>query len=265
MNSQENLNTDWRKVASTIYKKPVDSKIFGQSEIDVTDIEKFVSQQRMNGLKITLTHIFALIIGRCLKTQTPQLNTYIRRGKIKSRPSVDAMVSVLQADGGMGSVKVENVSGMTLTGLEKLLKQEISRSRKGDENQNMKKKDILASIPWPFRYWFFKLYSLFTIKWGMSIPGLGISPHSFGSFVLTNIGSIGLDTGFPALLPSSNVAFVFVMGGIQKKPVVINNEIVIRRMMSITVVIDHRLADASHGGTLLRFIKDAIRKPEDLL
>lgn len=265
MISSENLNTDWRKVASTIYQKPVDSKIFGQSEIDVTDLEEFISRQRKNGLKITLTHIFALIVGRCLKTQTPELNTYIRRGKIKSRPSIDAMVSVLKADGGMGSVKIEHVDSLSLKEIEQVLKEEINKSRKGDENQNMKKKDVLASIPWPFRSWFFKLYSLFTIRWGMSIPGLGISPLSFGSFVLTNIGSIGLDTGYPALLPSSNVAFVFVMGGIQKKPVVINDEVVIRRMMSITVVIDHRLADASHGGKLLRFIKDAIRKPEELL
>lgn len=265
MKSSDTLNSNWRKVASTIYKKPVDSKIFGQSEIDVTDLEKFISQKRKDGLKITLTHVFALIIGRSLKNEIPELNTYLRRGKIMHRPSIDAMVSVLQADGGMGSAKVVNVDSLSLSEIEQVLKEEINKSRKGEENKSMKTKNLLTSFPWPFRNWIFKIYSTLTIRWGMSIPWLGVSPHTFGSFILTNIGSVGLDTGYPALMPSSNVAFVFVMGGVQKKPVVVNDEIVIRRMMSITVVIDHRVADASHGGKLLRFIKGAIRNPETLV
>lgn len=79
---------------------------------------------------------------------------------------------------------------------------------------------------------------------------------------MTNIGSIGLDTGYPALFPISNVAIVFVMKGISKKPVVVNDRIVIRRMMSLSCALDHRVVDASHGGILFRSIKQAVRKPE---
>ena len=43
MNSQDNLNTNWRKVASTIYRKPTDSKIYGTVELDVTEIEKYIT------------------------------------------------------------------------------------------------------------------------------------------------------------------------------------------------------------------------------
>ena len=46
MKTSKDLTTNWRKVASTIYRKPVDSKIFGEVEIDVTDLEKFISEQR---------------------------------------------------------------------------------------------------------------------------------------------------------------------------------------------------------------------------
>jgi pyruvate/2-oxoglutarate dehydrogenase complex dihydrolipoamide acyltransferase (E2) component len=81
--------------------------------------------------------------------------------------------------------------------------------------------------------------------------------------MVTNIGSLGLDYGFPALFPGSNVSFVLVMGGVQKKPVVIDDEIVIRRMMSVTIVFDHRLADASQGARLMRCIKQAIKHPEE--
>jgi pyruvate dehydrogenase E2 component (dihydrolipoamide acetyltransferase) len=127
----------------------------------------------------------------------------------------------------------------------------------------MQSKNILARLPWPFRNWFFNIYKILTINWGLYTPVLGVSANSFGSFMVTNIGSLGLDYGFPALLPTSNISFVLAMGGIQKKPVVIEDEIVIRRMMSVTIVFDHRLADASQGAQLMRCIKYAIKHPEE--
>ncbi len=265
MNSGDTFNTPWRKVAATIYRKPTDSKILGQVEFDVTDIEKFVSKQRKKGLKITLTHVFVLILARGLKDEVPEFNTYVRRGKIIARPSIDAMVSVLQASGAMGTVKVENADTLNLERIEAVLKEEISRARKGDEDPTMRKKDFLSSLPWPFRSWFFRVYSLLTMRWGLSIPFTGITANSFGSFIVSNIGSIGLDIGYPALLPSSNVSFVFLLGGIRKKPVVIKDEIVIRRIMNVTIAIDHRVADANHGGRLFRYIKHTLQHPEQLL
>lgn len=265
MSTTDHLNTDWRKVASTIYKKPVDSKIYGQTELDVTLVEEFIAKKRKEGLKITLTHIVVLMISRALQVESPELNSYVRRGKIVARKQIDAMVSVLLAKDQMGSVKVENSNTLNLEQLVDIMTEEIKKSRKGSENDAMQSKNLLSSLPWPLRGWLFKLYKTLTIDWGITIPKLGLSPDSFGSFMVTNIGSIGLDTGFPALLPSSNIAFVFTMGGVFKKPVVINDEIVIRRMMSISVVMDHRISDASHAGKMLRYMKFIMKNPESLM
>jgi pyruvate/2-oxoglutarate dehydrogenase complex dihydrolipoamide acyltransferase (E2) component len=263
MKNNDQFNTTWRKVASTVYKKPVDSKVFGGVEFDVTELEKYITQKRKEGLKITLTHFFVLVLARAVKTEIPEFNTYIRRGKIVFRPSIDAGVSVIQADGSMSSIIVPKADALDFSGLELYMNTEILNSRKGSENGTMQSKNILARLPWPFRNWFFNIYKTLTINWGIYTPVLGVSANSFGSFMVTNIGSLGLDYGFPALLPTSNVSFVLVMGGIQKKPVVVNDEIVIRRMMSVTIVFDHRVADASHGAKLFKFIKQSIRHPEE--
>ena len=77
-----------------IYRKPVDSKIYGAVEIDVTELEKYISEKRREGIKTTLTHLMTLIMGRALKYEVPELNTYIRRGKVVPREQIDAMVSV---------------------------------------------------------------------------------------------------------------------------------------------------------------------------
>jgi pyruvate/2-oxoglutarate dehydrogenase complex dihydrolipoamide acyltransferase (E2) component len=258
------LNTEWRKVAATIYRKPVDSKVLGNAEVDVTELEEFINLKRRQGIKITLTHIFILIVARALKYEVPELNTFIRRGKVVMRDHVDAMVSVLVEDMGMSSVKISDADTLNLTGLADVMNEKIKELRTGKESKAMRMKGFLATIPWPFRIWIFKLVRRITMDWGIDIPGLGLSGESFGSFVVTNIGSIGLDMGYPALFPTSNVAIVFVMGGVSKKPVVVNDEIVIRRMMSIGAALDHRIVDAIHGGRLFKYIRQVVRNPEVL-
>lgn len=264
MNSGDKFNTNWRLVASTIYKKPIDSKIYGTVELDVTELEKFISKKRREGVKTTLTYIMTLIIGRAIREEVPELNTYVKRGKIIQREQVDATVSVLLPGGQMGSVKVENADQLTIAELTDGMAKKISDSRKGDENDTMQSKSFLAKIPWPFRNWVFSLYRTVTIHWGVSVPGIGLDSNSFGSYVISNIGSVGLDTGYGSLLPSSNVSTVWILGNIVKKPVVINDEIVPRRIMALSATLDHRVVDGSHGGRMFRLIKYYVKHPEML-
>lgn len=261
MSKTNHLNTDWRKVASTIYRKPLDSKIYGSVEVDITDLEKYIAHKRKDGIKITLTHILTLILGRAFRSEVPELNAYIRRGKVIRRKQVDAMVSVLQANEQMGSVKIENTDTLSVEEIGIVLNEKIQQSRKGEKNETLQNKNLLAKIPWPFRVWFFQLYKFYTINMGLSIPFTSLNSNSFGSYIISNIGSIGLDQGYGALLPSGNVSLVLIIGGVKKKPVVIDEQIVIRSILSLSVTLDHRVVDASHGGKLFRYIKYMVKNP----
>jgi pyruvate dehydrogenase E2 component (dihydrolipoamide acetyltransferase) len=55
-----------------------------------------------------------------------------------------------------------------------------------------------------------------------------------------------------------------ILGGVTKKPVVINDEIVIRKMLSLSATLDHRVVDGSHGGKLFRAIKQMVKNPQVL-
>lgn len=259
-----NYNNNWRKVASTIYKKPIDSKIFGMVELDVTELENYVAKKRKEGIKTTLTYLITLIVGRGIRQAAPELNTYVKRGKIVQRQQVDATVSVLLPGGQMGSVKVENADQLTTAEISEFVGRKIADSRKGQENETMQSKSLLANVPWPFRNWLFKIYQTVTIHWGISMPYFGLDSNSFGSYIVSNIGTVGLDTGYGSLLPSSNISFVFILGSIEKKPRVVNDEIVARRVMWLSSTLDHRVVDGSHGGTLFRFIKQIAKNPEML-
>lgn len=258
------LNTDWRKTAAAIYHKPKDSKIYGAVEIDVTELESYVSKKRREGLKITLTHIFTLAVARAIKNEVPELNCYFKRGNIVQRDQVDAMVSVLVKDIEMSSVRINNVDQLNLTELAEKLSKGIKEIRTGLESDTMQMKNKLARIPWPLRHWIINIIKWLTVHLGISMPSVGLNSDNFGSFVITNIGSLGLDTGYPSLFPISNVAMVFVLGGVSKKPVVINDKIEIRRIINLSATLDHRLVDGIHGGKLFKVLKEFARNPEKL-
>jgi len=186
-NQSNELNTDWRKVASSIYRKPRDSKIYGSVDIDITELENFIAGKRKQGIKTTLTHLMTLIIGRALREEVPELNTYIKRGKVVRRQNIDAMVSVLLKGNEMGSVKIENADQLTVSELSQAIADKIRQSRQGEENNTMQSKHLLSSVPWPFRNWLFNLYKIVTIDWGLSFPWVNLSSDSFGSYVVSNL------------------------------------------------------------------------------
>jgi len=246
------LNSPWRKNAAAIYGAPKDSKLYGSVEIDITDVELFIAQKRKKGLKITLTHVLASAVGKIIGKDIPELNCYVKRGKIVQRNSVDASISVLMKSGEMGSVIVKGVDKMSLQEVSNYINQKVADVKQGEETKATSNKHLLAKIPWPFRRWVFTLLKFIAVDQAISIKGLGLSPSGFGSFILSNIGTLGLDLGFGALMPGSSVAMAMFIGSAKKKPVVIKDEVVIRKMLTVSVTLDHRIVDGKHGGMLFR-------------
>ncbi|MFN0213402.1 MAG: 2-oxo acid dehydrogenase subunit E2 [Saprospiraceae bacterium] len=256
------VNNDWRKLTAVLYRKPQDSKVFGSVEFDVTELEEFISVRRQNGLKLTMTHIFVLAFARGLKEAAPEINCFVRRGKIIQRGSVDVSLSVLVKGGNLSSVKVVGAENFTLEDLCVFLQQSILNVRQGQDDKIKKTVTQLVSIPWPLRQWVADFVKWLSIDWGVPLPFLGVSPDSFGSLVYSNIGTMGLDVGYPALAPFSNVSMVISQGAASSKAVVVNGQIVPRRMITISAALDHRVVDGSQIGNLFYYVRNLIKNPE---
>jgi pyruvate dehydrogenase E2 component (dihydrolipoamide acetyltransferase) len=108
----------------------------------------------------------------------------------------------------------------------------------------------------------FRLLKWITVDMGIEIRSLGLSANSFGSFVVSDIGSHGLSTGMTSLMPAAKVPAVIVLGKLEEKPVVRNGEIVIRSVLPLTGTFDHRIVDGAQIGKLARGIKRNFRKPD---
>lgn len=84
-----------------------------------------------------------------------------------------------------------------------------------------------------------------------------------GTFTITNLGAFGIDAFTPVINPPE--AAVLGVGRIQSKPVVEGDEIVIRQMLTLSLVFDHRLMDGAPAARFLERVTDLIREPEELL
>ena len=258
-----NPDNAWRRVASAVYQKPKDSRIMGSVELDITDLEKYVQTLRADGIRVSYTHYFALAIAKALCECVPEFNTYVRRGKVLIRETIDVSISVLSNDGKqMDAITIRSADKLSLQDFTQLANQHISASKNSDDGRKKKAQKMLANIPWPLRGLFFRLIKFLTLELGFSSNTLGLKPNQYGSFVVSNIGSIGLDIGYPALLPASNVSAVFTLGIVETLPRYKDELVVPRRILKMGATMDHRVVDGVHGGRLFKYLKKMVENPK---
>ncbi|GBE30542.1 MAG TPA: 2-oxo acid dehydrogenase subunit E2 [Bacteroidetes bacterium] len=84
-----------------------------------------------------------------------------------------------------------------------------------------------------------------------------------GTFSITNVGPIG-GTGMVATINYPEVA-ILGMGRVQEKPVVRDGEIVIRKMLPLSLAFDHRVADGAQAAHFTTDLIALLSDPDRLL
>lgn len=259
----DRFNTPWRVTAAAIYTTPTDSRVYGTLDIDVTDAKRFLDEKRGDGVKITMTHLATVVLARAVAFDVPEMNCFIRRGRIVGRKRIDVTVPVAVGGGeGVSAILVKDAHARTVTSIAEEIRASAEDNRAGKESKTMQNKYLLNRIPWPLRRPVFRFLKWITVDMGIKIKSLGLSADSFGSFVVSDIGSFGLNTGMTSLMPVAKVPAVIVLGKIEDKPVVRKGQIEIRTMLPLTGTFDHRIVDGLQIGKLARGIKRNFRKPE---
>jgi 2-oxoglutarate dehydrogenase E2 component (dihydrolipoamide succinyltransferase) len=92
---------------------------------------------------------------------------------------------------------------------------------------------------------------------------LGADDLTGGSFTISNGGIFGSMMSTPILNPPQ--VAILGMHAIQKRAVVVNDQIVIRPMMYVAVSYDHRLLDGREAVGFLVRIKECVENPERML
>jgi 2-oxoglutarate dehydrogenase E2 component (dihydrolipoamide succinyltransferase) len=84
-----------------------------------------------------------------------------------------------------------------------------------------------------------------------------------GTFTITNGGVFGSLLSTPILNPPQSA--ILGMHAIQKRPVVIDDQVVVRPMMYVALSYDHRIIDGREAVSFLVRVKECVEAPERLL
>lgn len=84
-----------------------------------------------------------------------------------------------------------------------------------------------------------------------------------GTFTISNLGMYGIDS-FNAIITPPQAA-ILAVGRIAERVVVVDGKPAVRPMMTLTLSVDHRVADGARGAAFLDALAEAICNPQALL
>lgn len=87
--------------------------------------------------------------------------------------------------------------------------------------------------------------------------------QSGGTITITNVGVFGVDWGTPIINPGESA--IVAAGRVQKKPWVVDDSVVPREVMTLTVSADHRVVDGETVSQFLRDVADVLEDPVRLI
>ena len=88
---------------------------------------------------------------------------------------------------------------------------------------------------------------------------LAPAEYAGATFTISNLGAMGIDE-FTAIINPPGSA-ILAVGAVRKEPVVVNDAVVIRQRMRVTLSCDHRIIDGAMGAAFLRELADMLESP----
>jgi pyruvate dehydrogenase E2 component (dihydrolipoamide acetyltransferase) len=86
---------------------------------------------------------------------------------------------------------------------------------------------------------------------------------SGGTITITNVGVFGVDAGTPILTPGESAILAF--GQIKDAPWVVDGQLVVRKVCTLSLSFDHRIVDGELGSAVLRDVGSMLEDPVRML
>lgn len=259
-----------RKMAMGTWKTVGDPSVYGLIEVDMTEVNKLLpTYQEKHQVRITPSHLVGKAIAHCMKLR-PEINGMIRGNRIFLRDSVTLFYQVNIPGSGTDMAKDAVLSGTTVEKAEELrvsdiansLASRVSKVRSG-EDQNLKDTlELFNYMPWWLSRAYLNIGAWFIYGLNLDMTKFGLPRDPFGSVMITNVGSLGIEMAWAPLVPYSRVPILATVGAMREKPVAINGEVEVRTMLPIGITFDHRLIDGIHAAFMAREFKKCFNEPE---
>ena len=260
--------SSFRKIAIGTWRTAYDPSVYGSIELRMDEAMRYIAEFReKTGKKLTVSHLMAKTAAMVFK-ECPDANAILRWNRVYLRKRIGVFFQVVMTDEGAHKV---DLSGATLYDVEgKSLgeifdefnaKVESVRARKDPALEKTRK--TFLGIPYFALNAVLRTISFLSYTLNLDLRRFGIPQDPFGSIMITNIGSLGLDTAYVPLVPYSRVPILIATGAVKDVPVVEAGKIVPGKIMRVNATFDHRFIDGFHASVMSRVLREWIEHPFD--
>jgi pyruvate dehydrogenase E2 component (dihydrolipoamide acetyltransferase) len=90
---------------------------------------------------------------------------------------------------------------------------------------------------------------------------MGLEAFPFGSAIITNVGSFGLEEAYAPPTPFARVPVLLLVGAVKDQPTVVDGQVVVRPMLNVMATIDHRFIDGAEIAILAKIVRQGVEQP----
>jgi pyruvate dehydrogenase E2 component (dihydrolipoamide acetyltransferase) len=257
----------FRKIAIGTWRTTYDPQVYGTMVVRMEKALAFIEAYRERTSKrLTVTHVVAKAVAMAF-AKMPDANAFLRFGRIYRRKRISVFLQVVMTDPNTGKpdlsgVTLHDVDQMSLADIVEATEQRVEKVRKDEDPELARSRGMFSRIPGFLLFSILRLMSFFLYTLNLDLSWAGIPRDAFGSVMVTNIGSLGLEEAFAPLVPYSRVPMVVAAGKVTDEPVVENGAVVPGKLMRLSATFDHRILDGAHAAVLAKAVHEAFADPE---
>jgi pyruvate dehydrogenase E2 component (dihydrolipoamide acetyltransferase) len=261
--------SSFRKIAIGTWKTVKDPTVYGSLELRMEKALAYIEEfRKRTGKRLTVSHLMAKAVAMTLK-EMPDANVILRRSRIYQRRVIGVFFQVAMTD--LGDDKAD-LSGATLYRVDqKSLVQicdefqaKVDEVRARKDKALEKTRSMFLHIPYRLLGTVLDLISWLSFELNLDLRWAGIPSDPFGSIMITNVGSLGLDTAYVPLVPYSHVPMLLALGAVKDAPVVEEGKIVVGKVMRVHATFDHRIIDGFHASIMSRCLRRHMESPAEM-
>jgi pyruvate dehydrogenase E2 component (dihydrolipoamide acetyltransferase) len=256
----------FRKMAIGTWQTAYDPTVYGSIKLRMEPALAYLDEFReRTGVRLTLTHMMARAMGAVMQAM-PDANAILRWNRIYLRERIGVFFQVALEDPQTGEI---DLGGTTIYDPEQKSLEQIAEEfarttgkvREGKDDK-AKSRGLFGWIPYFALNRITKILSFLSYTLNLDLRWAGVPRDPFGSVMVTNIGSIGLDEAYAPLVPFSRVPIVVAMGAVRDEPVVEGGEVVPGKVMQICASFDHRVLDGVHATIMVKTLRAWFEDPQ---
>lgn len=252
------------RLMPSLMEERVDAHVYFNQNIAITKMEEYISSKAKENIKISLMDIVFAAIVRIMG-ERPKLNRFVVNGRVYARNKITLAMTIkksLTDEGEETTVKIDFDGTESLLEVREKLQSIIAENKDTSASNDMDKiAGLLSKIPSSFLKFAVKFLKHLDKKGHLPKSIIELSPFH-ASVVVTNVGSIGIDSIYHHIYNFGTTSMFFAIGKKKTSYVLEDEEVVKEKCVNIAFVGDERICDGHYYASSFRSLTRYLMHPE---